>query len=288
MTAPTDARTAPTEDGIDRRQLQDEREFLLRSIEDLDAERAVGDIAEGDYRALRDSYTARAASVIRALTASGGSNDVRRTVEDGPEAVPGSVDDGPSPRPAGGRKGRRWLVWSAMAMFAAAALVVVIAAAGVRLPGQTATGDVSLSAAQQVQRTVAQAESLETQGKAAQALELYRQVLTRDPTQEQALAESGWLEFEAGVQDAQGAALSKGQQDEQAAERADPGAFAPHLYLGSMLLVESQPAAAATEFGRFLSSSPPVDVVQTAWPFIVKAYTQAGEPVPAAPAGVHG
>jgi tetratricopeptide (TPR) repeat protein len=190
--------------------------------------------------------------------------------------------------PARGKRRRRWLVWTATAMFVAAAFVLVGAALGVRLPGETATGNVSLSQAKQLQRTVSQAQSLEGSGQVAQALELYRQVLAQDPTQEQALAESGWLEYEAGIQDANGTLLSKGQQDEQAAERADPGAYAPHLYLGSMLLVESQAAAAATEFERFLASSPPVGVVQTAWSFIVKAYTQAGEAVPAAPPGVHG
>lgn len=271
-----------------RRQLEDERDFLLRSIEDLDSELAVGDITGDDYLALRDSYMARAANVIRALADSPGLHEPHPMAVGAPDDVHRLVDERMVQSPASATRRRPWLVWVALAMFAAAAVVLVGAALGVRLPGETATGNVSLSKAQEVQRTVAQAESLEASGQAAQALELYRQVLAQDATQEQALAESGWLEYEAGIQDANGTLLSKGQQDEQTAERSDPGAYAPHLYLGSMLLVESQAAAAATEFGRFLASSPPAGVVQTAWSFIVKAYTQAGETVPAAPLGVHG
>lgn len=42
-----------------------ERDFLLRSLDDLDREHAAGDIAEHDYDALRSEYTARAAAALR-------------------------------------------------------------------------------------------------------------------------------------------------------------------------------------------------------------------------------
>jgi tetratricopeptide (TPR) repeat protein len=175
-------------------------------------------------------------------------------------------------------------LWGGIGALAAAAVVLVATGVATRLPGQTATGSVSLDSTQQLQRTLAQAQALETSGKPAQALSLYHQVLQKDPTQEQALAESGWIEFEAGVSQRDAGALSRGQRDEQAAERADPGAYAPHLYLGSMLLVEQRFADAADEFASFLASSPPAAGVQRAWPFIVRAYTAAGRPVPALPA----
>ena len=47
--------------------LQQEREFLLRSLRDLEAEHQAGDIDETDYGSLRDDYTARAAAVLRAI-----------------------------------------------------------------------------------------------------------------------------------------------------------------------------------------------------------------------------
>ena len=46
-------------------ELEDERRFLLRSLRDLDAELAAGDVDDGDYETLRDGYTKRAADVLR-------------------------------------------------------------------------------------------------------------------------------------------------------------------------------------------------------------------------------
>ena len=46
-------------------ELEEERRFLLASLDDLDREFEAGDVDEADYQALRDGYTARAAAVIR-------------------------------------------------------------------------------------------------------------------------------------------------------------------------------------------------------------------------------
>ena len=46
-------------------ELEDERRFLLRSLRDLDAELAAGDVDVDDYETLRDGYTKRAADVLR-------------------------------------------------------------------------------------------------------------------------------------------------------------------------------------------------------------------------------
>ena len=45
--------------------LEAERSFLLKSLRDLEAERAAGDLDELDYETLRDGYTKRAADVLR-------------------------------------------------------------------------------------------------------------------------------------------------------------------------------------------------------------------------------
>ncbi|MEO7837244.1 MAG: hypothetical protein ABIS21_06340, partial [Acidimicrobiales bacterium] len=52
-------------------ELEEERDFLLRSLQDLEREQEAGDLDEADYRSLRDSYTARAAAVLRAIEATG-------------------------------------------------------------------------------------------------------------------------------------------------------------------------------------------------------------------------
>jgi tetratricopeptide (TPR) repeat protein len=283
MSLDTEA-TTPTGE---RTRLEQERDFLLRSIEDLDAERDAGDVSEADHAALRAQYTARAAAVLRAL-------DGDRAPRPDERASPASASaSAPSPAAAQAdtaarRPRRRWLLWSALGLFAAAAAVVVVCAVTARLPGETASGTVRLSSAEQLQRTLGQAQLLESEGKASRALALYHEVLTSDPSQEQALAESGWLEYEAGVSARNGRLLSTGQATELRAERVDPGAYAPHLYLGSMLLVEGRAADAASEFSLFLASDPPVAAEQAAWPFVVRAFGAAGRSLPPTPPGVSG
>jgi tetratricopeptide (TPR) repeat protein len=258
-----------------REELENEREFLLRSLRDLDAERDAGDIDAEDYAVLYDRYTARAADVLRSLVQA----EAAAVAADAVAAI--VPPPGAKPRRA---RRRRLLVVGGVVAFVAVAVVVVLDATGVRLPGATATGSPTLGKAQEIQRQLAQAVSLEGSGRAVDALHLYRQVLSEDPTQAQALAESGWLEFEAGVQAKDAAVVTDAQRQEQAAVRADPGAYAPHLYLGSMLLVEGDAQGAVSEFRTYLADNPPAASVQRAAPFITRAFTQAGLVPPSLPA----
>ncbi len=253
--------------------LDDERAFLLDSLEDLEREHDAGDLVEQDYEVLRDRYTRRLAEVLRALERVSSS-------ESGPSTVASTPGSGAGSTPARRRR-RTLLVVGLLAVAAAVAVVVVVTQTGARLPGQTATGSVSLSRGAQERRTLAQAQSLEASGDAAGALGLYGQVLAEDPTQPEALAESGWLEFEAGVQSKDATVLGRAQAQEQMAEDAEPGAYAPHLYLGSMFLTEGNAAGAVTQYRRFLADGPPASVVEAARPFIDQAFQKAGQPVPA-------
>ena len=57
-----------------RRDLEAEREFLVRSLEDLEAERDEGGIDQATFATLHSDYTARTAAVLRAIA----SGDDRR------------------------------------------------------------------------------------------------------------------------------------------------------------------------------------------------------------------
>lgn len=63
---PASVAAAPADPTV--RALRAERDFLLRSLADLEAERESGDISEQRYRALHDRYTVQAANALRALT----------------------------------------------------------------------------------------------------------------------------------------------------------------------------------------------------------------------------
>ncbi len=167
----------------------------------------------------------------------------------------------------------------------AASIVLVVRSTSSRLPGQTVSGSVSLSSQQQDARTVSQAETLESEGNASEALQLYRRVLQREPDQTEALAEAGWLEFEAGAEAKNSKLISQGQSDEQKAEHSNPAAYTPHLYLGSMLLVENDASDSVSQYRMFLADNPPSSVVSSAAPFIRRAFADAHLAAPSLPSG---
>jgi hypothetical protein len=273
---------------VTRSELDDERSFLLDSLEDLERERAAGDLSDADYAELRDRYTQRAAQVLRALgrESSGEASSAEEPSDHEPSSMPSgapSPEGVTSPR----RRRRALLVVGSMVLVMAIAFAVVASRTGTRLPGQRPTGSVSLSRGAQLQRTLAQGETLETAGNGAGALRVFHQVLVQDPDQPEALAQSGWLEYQAGVQARDAGLLSSAQQLEEKAERADPGAYAPHLYLGSMLLAEGDATGAVAQYRQFLSDGPPQSEVRAAEPFIADAFGKAGlsAPTVVAPAG---
>jgi len=260
---------------VSHAELDDERSFLLDSLDDLERERAAGDLSDADYTLLRDRYTRRAAEVLQAL---------QRVETTDPSARPGVHGAQPLSDGAAPRVRRRTLAVVGTLALAAAAITLVVTQSGARLPGQSATGSVSLSRAAQLRRTLAQAETLEAAGNGSGALRLYQQMLGQDPANGEALAESGWLEFEAGVKAKDSAVLARAQQSEQAALRAEPGAYAPHLYLGSMLLAEGDATGAVGQYRQFLADGPPPAEVRIAQTFVDEAFQKAGEPVPPPPA----
>jgi tetratricopeptide (TPR) repeat protein len=252
-----------------RHELEDERSFLLLSLEDLDREHEAGDLSDADHAVLRDG-----APPSPVAPHGSDATRFRRRTPSGPPVVG-------APRV----RRRRLAVAAVVAVVLGCVVWAVADHVGARLPGETVTGSVTLTPNQQTARTLAQAETLESQGNAADALTLYESVLRRDPSQEEALAEAGWLEYEAGALARNGILLALGQGREQQAERVDPGAFAPHLYLGSMLLAQGDPAGAASEYTTFLADHPPSATVRSAAPFITKAFTDAHEVPPPLPVG---
>lgn len=112
-------------DGLDperRRQLEEERDFLMRSLDDLELERESGGIDDESYTELHDDYTARAAAVIR-------------TLRDGVDVTPARAPRSPQ------RMRRRALLVGGIAVFAVLAGVSLAYALGARLPGQTSSGN---------------------------------------------------------------------------------------------------------------------------------------------------
>ena len=67
-TSPIESGTIRSGQRLDKlAELEEERRYLLRSLKDLESERAAGDVDEVDYETLKNGYTVRAASVLRQI-----------------------------------------------------------------------------------------------------------------------------------------------------------------------------------------------------------------------------
>lgn len=156
--------------------LEEERDFLLRSLDDLDRERAAGDLTDDDYQTLRDDYTARAAEVLRAL-------EERRAAFDRARAA----------RPR--RTGRVVLVVAVVAAFAVGAGLLVANLAGDR----TDTGEISGSVPETTGQRLAGCLRSANAGEIVEALQCYDAVLADEPANAEALTYRGWSLVLAGL-----------------------------------------------------------------------------------------
>jgi tetratricopeptide (TPR) repeat protein len=162
--------------------LEEQRAFLLRSLEDLDREHAAGDLDDDDYVALRDDYTARAAAVLRAI--------------EGHRAASGSA------RPPRSRA-RTLAVLAAVVALSAVAGVLLARASGSRPPGEQATGGIAESSRDLLLRArdltgQAQAALQAGDGNAAVeaykgAIDAYDAALELQPANVEAMTYRGWL-----------------------------------------------------------------------------------------------
>jgi tetratricopeptide (TPR) repeat protein len=232
-----------------REELLEQREFLARSLRDLDAELAAGDIDDRDYVRLKERYTARADAVRRALEPPTGAQDNGGRLE-----VDRTRSHGP------GRPRRRSAVVAAsVALFAVLAGLLVAYGAGRRAPGSAITGSITATG---VQDQLTQAQNDLGNGKYLDAVKLFDAVLRTDPRNPEALAYRGWILRLTGVAANDPSLTARGWASIQAAEAADPSYADAHFFAGEILLRDRHDGAgAAIEFRKVLSSDPPPALV---------------------------
>ena len=147
--------------------LEEQRDFLLGSLDDLEREKAAGDIDDVDYEALKDDYTARAAAVLRAL------------------------DDGGA-RFASARRPGSWrfvaLVVSGVLLVAAGAGFLLARSSGTRAGNESITWDIRLDTREELARCL----DLFSQQEVLEAVQCYDAVLESDPENVEALTYRGW------------------------------------------------------------------------------------------------
>jgi len=204
--------------------LEEERDFLLRSLDDLEREREAGDVDDHDYRTLRDDYTARAAEVLRAIDAG---------------AAPAPAPDRqPSPRR------RRLATLGAVALVAVVAGVLVAQASGRRGSGSLTGLDVTAASSR-----LSSCQALERDGDPDAALDCYGEVLDALPANVEALTFRGWLqvrEFD----------LADGLDDLDAAIQLAPDATAPYIFRASGRARSGDAPGAVADLAAFYANDP--------------------------------
>lgn len=159
-------------DAAGRAVLEEQLDFLLDSLRDLEKEREAGDISEEDHAALRDDYVARAAAIARQIA--------------GEE--PGEVPDDGEPLVRRASWPRRIIAVLVVVSLAGGAGFWVAASSGQRLPGQSASGGIETSTA----GMLSTARQLNFSNP-TQAIDLYNQVLKVEPDNAEALTYRAWL-----------------------------------------------------------------------------------------------
>jgi tetratricopeptide (TPR) repeat protein len=264
--------------------LVDEREQLLRSIEDLDREHESGELEETDYAQVRAGYVARAAAVLRAI-------EERGPESSGPvaPAVPAGRRSGALRRSLGRRRTRVALGAGLAVCVAGLVVLFALRAAGVRLPGETVTGSVQLNQDQQVQAELVQAQELGSAGDLSEALSLYQQILKVEPRQPEALAYRGWLlrltglEVNTSTQDSD-ELIAAGRSSIEEALAVEPGYGDAHLFLGISLLEDTPEdlKGSITQFRLALADDVSPALLDAEKPILARAFEADHQAVPEA------
>jgi hypothetical protein len=247
-------------------ELEAEREFLLRSLDDLDAELLAGNIDPDTYRTLHDDYTARASAVIR------------------------SIADGVERRTPGTRSVPRWMrvfTIGGIVVFALLAAFLLAHTVGSRSSGQQITGDAQSSG---TPTTVSQASEVAAAKAAADArpndysarINYARTLVAIDPTdaitefvkasrlypkQPEPYAYTGWLTALVARQVTTPATkqelLDAAARSIDKAIAVDP-AYAPSYVFKGVILakIENKPCQGAIALQQYLAGAPTNDVMR--------------------------
>ena len=157
--------------------LLEERDFLLGSLDDLEAEYAAGDLDGADYESLKADYTTRAARVLRVIEAG----------------------EHPAPIEAPTAKRTGWMWLAAITVVATLAGILVAQFSGSRTLNDTITGEIRVT----TRELLLEAQQLLGEGDLDAAIDVYDDVLELSPANTEALAYKAWfLRLQGNVDDA--------------------------------------------------------------------------------------
>ncbi len=207
--------------------MEEERNFLLSSLDDLEVEYAAGDLDEADYQALKGDYTVRAADLIRDIEGVKQKSASRRS--ESKTTTKGSKSQG-SKSQGSSKTGRSFgrLVATAVGLlgFAVGAGWLLAQAVGERGASGSLTGTIDESARDKVLTC----QQLMSAGELRDSLVCFDEVLTEDPQNVEALTYKGWFLIlasgsaqQAGDDEAFAQFVALGEESLTKAVEVDPG-----------------------------------------------------------------
>lgn len=220
-------------------ELEQERDFLLTSLTDLESEHDAGDMDDADFEQLHADYTVRTADIIR-------------QIENRNAVVAAAAPE---------RSRTRSLAWVAgILALALGAGLLLAQAVGERGVNDEITGNIDASPRQRV----FECQQLDREGAVPEANECFSEVLVMDPRNVEALAYRGWL-----LVRVSGSAQEIGE-DSQAAEillsakasldeavDIDPGYPDARAFRVIVYNAEGNTEAACAEFRELVALNPP-------------------------------
>ncbi len=217
-------------------ELQSEKEFLLRSLDDLEKEFAAGDIDSDHFERLRSDYTARCANIIRELRGESRAQPKRVTK-------------------------RRSLIFIGLVVLTIASGAALVSAVGHRSSGQQVTGKNVAPSRKELERAVKLtpgdfdarmklARELLTEQNYAGELNQFDAAAKLDASDGESRAYGAWIVYLANLPDE---ALTR----LDAASAADPVYPDTHFFRGMVLFHgKNNPTAAIPEFQQYLGAVP--------------------------------
>ena len=216
-------------------ELEEQRSFLTRSLDDLERELAAGDIDAGDADTLRQDYAERLTQVEAAIES--GHIELVRSAP---------------PR----RRGRTLAAIAVVTLLAVGAGLGAAFALGSREPGETATGAIRESTADDLQR----AQVLANDGKVLEALKLYDKVLKRDPENVGALLGRGLTLVQVSLATDDPSFAADGQRYLERALQVQPDDAVLLFYLAMALRSQDKLDDAMAAADRALAAGPPEEL----------------------------
>jgi tetratricopeptide (TPR) repeat protein len=238
--------------------LEDERISLLRTLRQLEEDRARGELTDSTYLWLRSETESRAVTVLRAIEARDGAGELSAGLR---ELRPVSAEH--AGRPARASNRRRLIPALVAVAVLGMTIPILVRAVADRRTGEPITGGAGNTATSlaALEGRVAEhprdlaarldlADRYMSEGNSAGAAANYLVALQIDPRNAEARAKLGFLLY-------QGGKAQEGLRAVETALAVDP-AYPEALYYKGVILLRAlgRPADAAEAFGAYLASAP--------------------------------